>query len=142
MYPSRDARELAVLLRISRELDIVGDTSATIDNPSELLAWANILTQPDIVAWRAKDSGNRYLHVTAGHDKAPIRGRITAVLPGDPHADFWHALNLDHLAPGEQEQVSLNALSAAWSAMPITTADLRIADPPTSDSQDAGSNNP
>ncbi|MCW2808775.1 MAG: hypothetical protein JWQ93_2730, partial [Marmoricola sp.] len=48
MYPSKEARELAILLRISRELDIVGDVSATVDNPSELLAWAAVLTRPDI----------------------------------------------------------------------------------------------
>ena len=46
MYPSQDARELSVLLRISRELDIVGDVTATVDAPAELLAWANILTDP------------------------------------------------------------------------------------------------
>ena len=85
MYPSKDARELAILLRISRELDIVGDTSATVDNPSELLAWATILTNPAIVAWHAKDSGNRFLQVTADHERAPVRGRVTAVLPGDHH---------------------------------------------------------
>jgi hypothetical protein len=72
MYPSKDARELAVLLRISRELDVVGDISATIDNPSELLAWAHILSEPEIVGWRAKDSGHRYLQVTAEHKKAPV----------------------------------------------------------------------
>ena len=38
MYPAKDARELAILLRISRELDVVGDVTATVDNPSELLA--------------------------------------------------------------------------------------------------------
>jgi hypothetical protein len=138
MYPSKDARELAVLLRISRELDIVGDISATVDSPSELLAWANILVEPEIVAWRAKDSGHRFLHATAEHKKAPVRGRITAVLPGDPHADFWHELGLDRLDPGEVERVTLSALDAAWSAMPITTADLRIADPSTLDSPDTG----
>ena len=50
MYPSQDARELAILLRISRELDIVGDVTATVDNPSELLAWATTLTSPDIIS--------------------------------------------------------------------------------------------
>jgi len=53
MYPTKDARELAILLRISRELDIIGDVTATVDNPSELLAWALILSSPHIVAWRA-----------------------------------------------------------------------------------------
>jgi len=30
MYPAKDARELAILLRISRELDVVGDVTATV----------------------------------------------------------------------------------------------------------------
>ncbi len=53
MYASADARQLAVLLRISRTMDIVGDVSVTVDNPSELLAWANILKEPTVLAWRA-----------------------------------------------------------------------------------------
>jgi hypothetical protein len=126
MYPSRDARELAILLRISRELDIVGDISATVDNPSEILAWATILTNPEIVAWRAKDSAHRYLQVTANHERAPIRGRITAVLPCEQHAEFWRALGLDQLESGAAEDLALSALSTAWAAMPVTPADLGI----------------
>ncbi len=33
MYPSAKV-ELAILLRISRELDVCGDLTATVDNPS------------------------------------------------------------------------------------------------------------
>jgi hypothetical protein len=128
MYPSKDARELAILLRISRELDIVGDISATVDDPSELLAWATILARPTIVAWRAKDSGHRYLQVTADRTRAPVRGRITAVLPGEQHLEFWHALGLDELAPGGREQLTTKSLSDAWAAMPITPPDLGITD--------------
>ena len=128
MYPSKDARELAILLRISRELDIVGDISATVDNPSELLAWATILTNPAIVAWHAKDSGNRFLQVTADHERAPVRGRVTAVLPGDHHPEFWNALGLEDLAAGSRKQLNTKALSDAWAAMPITPTDLGITD--------------
>ena len=74
MYPSKDARELSVLLRISREIDIVGDVTATVDNPSELLAWASILSDAEIIAWRSTDSRHRYLSVTADRHTAPIRG--------------------------------------------------------------------
>ena len=130
MYPSKDAREIAILLRISRELDIVGDISATVDSPSELLAWATILTNPAIVAWRAKDSGHRYLQVTADHTRAPVRGRITAVLPAGQHPEFWHVLGLDALAPGGREHLNLSALTAAWAEMPITPTDLGITDLP------------
>ena len=134
MYPSKDARELAILLRISRELDIVGDISATVDNPSELIAWAAILTNPTIVAWRAKDSSHRYLQVTADRAHAPVRGRVTAVLPAEQHREFWHALGLDELAPGAREHLDTKALSDAWAAMPITPTDLGISDAPPSDS--------
>ncbi|MFL6022459.1 MAG: hypothetical protein ACJ72O_03900 [Marmoricola sp.] len=132
MYPSKDARELAILLRISRELDIVGDVSATVDNPSELIAWANILTEPEILAWRARDSGHRYIQVSARRQRAPVRGCITAVLGSDQHLSFWKALALDHLTVGGFQPLTLSQLSDAWSAMPITTSDLQIAEPPAS----------
>jgi hypothetical protein len=128
MYPAKDARELNILLRISRELDIVGDVSATIDSPSELLAWARILTDCEIVAWRAKDSGHRFIHVTADHRRAPVRGRIAAVLPCEQHPEFWHTLGLDPLEPGSHKPLSINELSTAWSVMPITPGDLGIDD--------------
>jgi hypothetical protein len=120
MYPSKDARELSVLLRISREINIVGDVSATVDNPSELLAWASILTEAEIVAWRSKDSGHRYLQVTADRHSAPIRGRVTAVLPCEQHRKFWNALGLDALDNPTVTHLSRSALSKAWSDMPIT----------------------
>ncbi|MGO4258170.1 hypothetical protein [Marmoricola sp. RAF53] len=126
MYPSKDARELAILLRISRELDIVGDISATVDNPSEIVAWSNVLARPDIVAWRARDSGHRYLQVTADHRRAPVRGRITAVLHGEAHLRFWNALGLGELRPGDRQELTPRALSAAWSDMPLAPAETDV----------------
>ena len=119
MYPAKDARELAILLRISRELDIVGDVTATVDNPSELLAWALVLARPDVLAWRATDSGHRYLQVTADRHRAPIRGRVTAVLACEQHREFWTALGLDELGSGDHGRLSVEALSSAWAAMPV-----------------------
>ena len=120
MYPAKDAHELAILLRISRELDIVGDVTATVDNPSELLAWALVLSKPAIVAWRADDSGHRYLQVTADRNRAPIRGRVAAVLPCEQHQEFWTALGLDQLDNGDRQVLNVDALSSAWAVMPIT----------------------
>ena len=120
MYPAKDARELAILLRISRELDIVGDVTATVDNPSEVLAWALVLSEPAIVAWRADDSGHRYLQVTADRSRAPILGRIAAVLPCEQHQEFWTALGLDQLANGDRRVLSIDALSTAWAVMPVS----------------------
>ena len=123
MYPAKDARELGILLRISRELDVVGDLTATVDNPSELLAWALVLSRPDVLAWRATDSGHRYLHVTARRNRAPIRGQITAVLDGEEHQGFWDALDLGGLLPGARRKLSVEALSSAWAQMPLTAPD-------------------
>src|SRR4051812_27423284 len=119
MYPAKDARELAILLRISRELDVVGDVTATVDNPSELLAWALVLSKPEVVAWRAEDSGNRYIHVTAHRRRAPIRGQLTAVLPCEQHLEFWAALGLAGLEEGERQQLAIKDLSSAWDEMPV-----------------------
>lgn len=124
MYPAKDARELAILLRISRELDVVGDVTATVDSPSELLAWALVLARPNVLAWRANDSGHCYLNVTAKRNKAPIRGQITAVLDCELHKGFWDALGLDELAPGSRRDLSVDDLSSAWAEMPVSPADV------------------
>lgn len=123
MYPSQNARELSILLRISREVDIVGDVSATVDNPSELLAWSSLLDDPSILAWRAVDSGQRYIQVTAVHKREPVRGRVTAVLHGEQHRHFWEQLLPNDLEPGKQQSLSRSSLSQAWTAMPIAPPD-------------------
>jgi hypothetical protein len=132
MYPPKDARELAVLMRISRELDVVGDVTATVDSPSELIAWVLILDHPQIVAWRAEQTGHRYIQATAHRDRAPVRGAITAVLSCDEHPDFWNALGLVDLAEGDRKDVRPKALSKAWDIMPITPEDIAPA-PPVAD---------
>lgn len=129
MYPSKDARELALLLRISCELDIVGDVSATVDNPSELIAWAAILADATIAAWRGQDSGHRYLQVTAEHRRAPVRGRIAAVLPCEQHQEFWQALHLDKLGPGQTRNLAAADLSTAWSTLPLTPPEPETVQP-------------
>lgn len=123
MYPAKDAREIAILLRISRELDIVGDITATVDNPSDLVAWTLILDDPQVLAWRATDSGHRYLQVGAHHRRAPIRGTITAVLHCEQHRDYWDALELTGLQPGDRRALSIEALSSAWATMPRAPGD-------------------
>ena len=130
MYPAREARELAILLRISRELDICGDVTATVDNPSELLAWAAILTEPVITAWRAEDSGCRFVQVSADHQREPVRGHVSAVLACDQHPQFWDQLPLERLAAGRTRALTVKDLATAWEAMPITPPTDRNAPAP------------
>lgn len=130
MYPAKDARELAILLRISRELDVVGDVTATVDNPSELLAWALVLSGPQVLAWRATDSGHRYLQVSAHRKRAPVRGNVTAVLNCEQHTGYWNALQLHELTPGGRRELSKEALSAAWATMPLTPESAGQPGPP------------
>ncbi|MGB3827255.1 MAG: hypothetical protein WA962_00620 [Ornithinimicrobium sp.] len=121
MYAARAARELGILLRISRELDVVGDVTAVVDDPSQLLAWATTLTDPLVTAWRATGSGSRYLQVSAIHTHEPIRGQVTAVLHCDQHRELWQELKGTHeLKAGDTEPLSPADLSRAWQAMPIT----------------------
>lgn len=121
MCSAKDARELAVLMRISRDFDIVGDVTVTVDNPSELIAWAVTLKQPQVLAWRAEASGCRFVQVSARGNQAPIRGRVTAVLPCKSGGldRFWAALGLDDLAPGDQRDLNSSALSRAWTELPL-----------------------
>lgn len=125
MYPSSEARQFAIMLRISRSLDICGDVTATVDNPSELLAWATVLDAPNVRAWRAQDSGYRYIQVEAEHHRAPVRGHVAAVLHCDQHREFWDECGSGELRPGETKALSVPDLAHAWEAMPIT--------PPTAD---------
>ncbi|GAA3649777.1 hypothetical protein GCM10022237_06880 [Nocardioides ginsengisoli] len=134
MYPAKDARELAILLRISREFDVVGDVTATVDNPSELLAWALTLTRPDVVAWRAGPTGHRFIQVTADRSRPPVRGRVTAVLASEQHLEYWDALGLADLEPGQRHELDVPALSAAWAIMPVGASGTEAptpAEPPT-----------
>ena len=131
MYPSPEAREVGILMRISRELDVCGDLTATVDNPSELIAWATVLTDPTVLAWRPKDSGCRFVQVGADHHKAPVRGHVSAVLTCEQHAHFWDALHLDDLEPGSDRPLSVADLAQAWEAMPLTPPESpTIPDPP------------
>ena len=121
MYPSAEAREIGILLKISRELDMCGDLTATVDNPSELIAWASVLTDPRVIAWRPQDSGCRFLQVSADHHRAPVRGHVSAVLSCEQHAHFWDALHLDDLKPGGTRSLGVADLAAAWEAMGFRT---------------------
>lgn len=120
MHPSENAHQLSVLLRTSRELDIVGDVTATVDHPADLLAWADLLPNPTVCAWRAH-SGNRYVQVTARYHHDPIHGRVAAVLAADHHhRQFWAELvpNGD-LEPGQEHVLTPKDVAEAWAAMPL-----------------------
>jgi hypothetical protein len=144
MVTSPNPQQLSTLLRISSELDIVGDVTAAVDNPSALLAWAHALPEPTICVWRAEDSGNRYVQVSASCHRNPLHGQVTAVLSGENHRPFWSALLAEgDLAVGEEQLLPLSALVAAWSttasepgtATTGPTAPESVA-PPTADSRD------
>jgi hypothetical protein len=145
MLTSPNTHQLSTLLRISSELDILGDVTATVDNPSALLAWAHALPEPAICAWRAEDSGNRYVQVSATCRRSPLHGQVTAVLSGENHRPFWSALlPQGDLTAGEEQLLPLSALVAAWSTTtpePNTANTRPLAPtplvPPTADSHDA-----
>ena len=130
MYPSAKARELAILLRISRELDVCGDLTATVDNPSELIAWGSVLADPKVLAWQAQDSGSRFVQVGADHHRAPVRGHVTAVLSCEQYPEFWDALPLQELEAGVTRPLSVRDLAAAWEAMPISPPDSQTTPEP------------
>lgn len=111
--------QIAVLLRTGADIDIIGDVSVTVHNPSDLIAWANVLTRPTIVAWRASSAGCRYLHVTARHTVLPVHGIITAVLLADHHRGFWDLLFPDDLPPGVERTLAYADLITAWTSEPL-----------------------
>lgn len=116
MSTSIDAHQLSTLLRVNSALDIVGEVTATVANPSELAAWGPSLPEPTICARPAEDSGNRYVHFIAACHRTPVHGRVTAVLTGDDHRLFWAVLLPDNdLSAGEEQLLPLDALVTAWS---------------------------
>ena len=102
------------------DVPVEGRPRALWTPPPELLAWASILSDAEIVAWRSTDSGHRYLQVTADRHTAPIRGRVTAVLPCEQHPELWNALGLHGLDNPTVTHLTRSALSKAWTDMPIT----------------------
>lgn len=147
MSASADPHQVSTLLRLSRELDIVGDVTVTVATPSDLLAWAHTLPTPSIGAWRAADSTHRYVHVSATSHRNPVHGRITAVLSGDDHHSFWTALLPQRdLPPGGEALLPLRALVTAWSTATLepesatetpTTSTPGSHTPPETDTHDA-----
>lgn len=124
MYPSADARQLLILLRIGTDLDIVGDVTVTVNDPSELLAWTNLMPDCALLAWRAADSGRRYVNVSAHRQRNPVHGHITAVLRADDHREFWDELIPEtDLPPGTEQVLIRRDLARAWNAMSITPPD-------------------
>jgi hypothetical protein len=120
MSTSSDSRQVAALLRLSQSVDIVGDVSVTVADPSELLAWASSLSSPSIFAWRGHVSGKRFVHVTAVHGSNPVHGRVTAALRADQHPAFWQAVLPDgDLAPGGELTLTVHDLARAWEDLPI-----------------------
>jgi hypothetical protein len=125
MHRSTDVHQLSMLLRTSRELDIVGDVTATVDGPADLLAWATLLPESAICAWRSH-SGHRYVQATARHDRIPVHGLITAVLNADQHLHFWNELvDNDEPAPGDEHMLTPKDLTrtCAWEATPPNPTD-------------------
>ena len=118
MHTGKDALALDSLLRSSLELDVVGDVTATVAHPSDLLAWSVALEDPEVCGWRTADSGHRYVQVAAARDRPPARGFVSAVLDCEHHRWFWEALGLGDLAPGARRALSVRALGEA--ALPVT----------------------
>jgi hypothetical protein len=120
VYGSADLHELSMLHSSSGlDINVVGDVTATVDGPTDLLAWAKELSAPRIVIWRAH-SGGRYIQVTASATASP-GGRVSALLCCDPHPHFWNELvDTSDLTAGRERVLSPRDLSrtCAWDAIP------------------------
>lgn len=112
-----DVGQMVTLLRISTSLDVVGDLTVTVANPADLVAWTYVLDEPVVAAWRASDSGHRFVQLAAHSHSGPVHGQITAVLECDAQPEFWSALlpNAD-LEPGDELLLTPGRLADAWVA--------------------------
>lgn len=124
-----DRRQLTTLLKIAAGIDVVGDVSVTVSSPAELLAWAQMLPDPIVLAWRSEGSGHRFVSVTAFHERSPIHGNISIVLDGNRHIELWDALlGGRDLDPGEEALLDVARLAHAWNALPLSPPEELSAD--------------
>ena len=118
MSTSLEAQQLTTLLRLSSELDIVGDVTATVATPSELLAWAHALPEPTLV--RLARRGLRQ-PLCPGHRRLPPQPRPR---PGHRRAHRRRPPPvLDRpvrqtaiYSPARKDSFRSSALTTAWSA--------------------------
>jgi hypothetical protein len=94
------------------------------------------MPHPTVLAWRAQDSGSRFVQVGADHHRAPVRGHMTAVLSCEQHSQFWDALPLADLEPGRTRSLNVKDLARAWEEMPINPPETQS--PPHPPSQSPG----
>lgn len=106
---------LLELLKFASTLDIVGDVSVAVDETYDVTAWVRALPSPVVWVWRERDSGARYVQVSARHRFSPVRGVITVWWSCDGVHPFWVALlGGNDLEPGEERELtSCEVLSAA-----------------------------
>lgn len=122
-YQDHAARQILILLRVSDDIDIIGDTNVTVTNPPELLAWTELLEAPTIIGWRSLEAGHRYIHVETFHDAPPIRGTISVSLTGDDHREYWNELFPGDLVNGQELNITIKDLAKAWEKMPLIPPD-------------------
>lgn len=135
MYLSEEAHEFAVLLGISREVHIHGDVAATVDDPCEFVAFATMLSAPEITAWTGSSSARGSIQACADRTGPPVHGRITVVLACEQHPIFWNALSrrLDRIEPHTTRHLTIADLTEAWSTMPTAPPPVVVEKPDSVD---------
>lgn len=112
------------LLQVASGMGILGVIRLAVDEIYDVGAWVQVLPDPQVFARRDKDTGTRYLHVSAQHRGPPIWGAITVCWCCKNAHPFWTRLLAgDDLAPGDERELSTHHILA-------TLARLRIAHPP------------
>lgn len=114
MSDKTTTKEMGRLLQHASTLNIVGDATAAIETPEDLLEWTNALACPLILAWRCIDSGYRYVQVQARHAGPPVNGHLMIYLPCENYREFWSALVGEEMSPGAEREFDRRALRSAY----------------------------
>jgi hypothetical protein len=112
MIGHREPKMLALLLD-SCAVRIDGNVSVDVRGPSELVRWANLLSEPVAFAWRSSVTGARHLEVCGSSTDEPVDGYVWVVLDGDLHRDVWDAVLKDDLGCGQEEPIDLGQVRQA-----------------------------
>lgn len=119
--PTRSDPTMMELLQAANDLDITGVVTVLIEEIWDLSAWVRMLADPQILAWRETDTGQRYVQVTAQHRYPPVRGTIVLCWRGRAQHPLWMALlGNEDMKPGQERVIEPSDLLASLAQMRLT----------------------
>jgi len=118
-----DSAGVLGLLQLGHRLDIEGDVLVTVEEVCDLGDWVTSLVDPTVLVWRDSEAGDRHLHISARHDRPPVRGVITVSWRTAIRHTFWSTLlHGEDLARGTERDLRPHEVLTALTRTRMSTA--------------------